>query len=92
MARYIVELLRPPSVSDSLQERAERLFASARQLSREGSPVSYLDTIFLPTNETCLHLFEAGSEAEVRAVASGPGSTSTASSRPSRSNPAARAL
>ena len=69
MARYIVELYRPPSGSDSLQEGAERLFASARQLSREGSPVSYLDTIFLPTDETCLHLFEAGSEAEVRAVA-----------------------
>ena len=29
----------------------------------------YLDTIFLPSDETCLHLFEAGREAEVLAVA-----------------------
>ena len=29
----------------------------------------YLDTIFLPSDETCLHLFEARGEAEVLAVA-----------------------
>ena len=69
MARYVVELYRPSSGAESLQGAADQLAASARQLSREGNPVSYLDTIFLPTDETCLHLFEAGSEAEVMAVA-----------------------
>ncbi len=69
MARYVIELYRPSSGAESLRGAADRLAESARQLSREGNPVRYLDTIFLPTDETCLHLFEARCEADVRAVA-----------------------
>ena len=69
MARYVVELYRPSSAVEPLQGATERLAESARQLSREGTTVRYLDTIFLPTDETCLHLLEAVSEADVRAVA-----------------------
>jgi hypothetical protein len=69
MARYLVELYRPRSSGDSLDGAAERLAASARELSRAGTPVRFLDTIFLPTDETCLHLFEAASEVDVRAAA-----------------------
>ena len=73
MARYVVELYRPSSGAESLRGGADRLAESARQLSREGNTVRYLDTIFLPTDETCLHLFEAVSEADVRAVATRTG-------------------
>ena len=69
MARYLVELYRPRSSGDPLGGAAERLAAGARELSGAGTTVRYLDTIFLPTDETCLHLFEAVSEADVRAVA-----------------------
>ena len=69
MARYVVELYRPGSGGEPLQGAADRLAAGARQLSREGTTVRHLDTIFLPTDETCLHLFEAACEADVRAVA-----------------------
>ncbi len=73
MARYVVEVYRPSSGVETLQGVAERLAASARQLSQEGTAVSYLDTIFLPTDETCLHLVEAVREADVRAVATRAG-------------------
>jgi hypothetical protein len=69
MARYLVELYWPNSGAEPLQGAADRLAESARRLSGEGNPVCYLDTIFLPTDETCLHLFEAASEADVRAAA-----------------------
>jgi hypothetical protein len=69
MPNYVVELYRPSSDAQSLRGVADRLAAGARQLSREGAAVRYVDTIFLPSDETCLHRFEAGSEAEVRAVA-----------------------
>jgi hypothetical protein len=68
MPNYVVELYRSRSDSDSLRAAADRLAAGARNASRQGS-VRYLHTIFLPEDETCLHLFEADSEADVRAVA-----------------------
>jgi hypothetical protein len=69
MRSYVVELYRPRSEPESLQVVADRLAAGARLVSGEGTPVRYVDTIFLPGDETCLHLFEAGSDADVRAVA-----------------------
>jgi hypothetical protein len=69
MPSYVAELYRPNSGAKSLRSSADRLAATARQLSEEGTRVRYVDTIFLPSDETCLHLFEAGSEADVRAVA-----------------------
>ena len=48
---------------------ADRLAATAAELTGEGTSVRYLDTIFLPRDETCLYLLEASCEADVRAVA-----------------------
>jgi hypothetical protein len=69
MPNYVVERYRPSSDPQSLRSVADRLTAGAQHLSDEGTAVRYMDTIFLPDDETCLHLFEAGSEADVRAVA-----------------------
>jgi hypothetical protein len=69
MALFLVELYQPGSHSESLRGAADRLAAGARVLSGEGIRVRYLNTIFLPTDETCLHLVEAASETDVRAVA-----------------------
>ena len=69
MPNFVVERYRPSSDPDSLSTVADRLTAGARQVSLGGVSVRYLDTIFLPGDETCLHLFEADSEADVRAVA-----------------------
>jgi Protein of unknown function (DUF4242) len=69
MPSYVVELYQPAPDTASVQRAADRLASRAGELSAEGTHVRYLDTIFLPSDETCLHLFEAGSEADVRAVA-----------------------
>ena len=69
MPNYVVERYRPNSDPDSLRAVADRLTAFARQASLDGVSVRYIDTIFLPGDETCLHLFEAESEADVEAVA-----------------------
>ena len=69
MPNFVVERYRSRSDPDSLRAVADRLVAGARQVSTGGTPVRYLDTIFLPGDETCLHLFEADSEAYVWAVA-----------------------
>jgi hypothetical protein len=68
MPNFMVERYRSRSDSDSLRGIAERLAAGAR-LASPGASVRYVHTIFLPEDETCLHLFEAESEADVRAVA-----------------------
>jgi len=69
MPNYLVELYRSDAAAESLQDSADRLIVSARELGGHGIPVRHIDTIFLPTDETCLHLLEAESEADVRAVA-----------------------
>lgn len=69
MPSFVVERYRSSSDAESLRGAADRLAAGARAMSAEGTPVRYVDTIFLPSDETCLHLFEAGSEADVQAVA-----------------------
>jgi hypothetical protein len=69
MARYVVELYRPSTGAETLRGTAARLADSAVELTGQGTPVRYLDTIFLPGDETCLHLLEAPCEADVRTVA-----------------------
>jgi uncharacterized protein with GYD domain len=61
MADYLVEHYLPGSSADQLKDASARLRAAAKQMSREGTPVRYLRGVFLPKDETCLHLFEAGS-------------------------------
>jgi hypothetical protein len=69
MPNFVVERYRPSSDPDRLSTVADRLAAGARQVSVDGGWVRFVDTIFLPGAETCLHLFEADSEAAVRAIA-----------------------
>jgi hypothetical protein len=68
VANYVVERYRSRSDPDSLQAVADRLATGALHVSHRGISVRYVDTIFLPGDETCLHMFEADSAADVRAV------------------------
>ena len=68
MPNYLVERYRSRSDPDSLRAVADRLVAGSRSVAPRGH-VRYVHTIFVPEDETCLHLFEADSEADVRAVA-----------------------
>ena len=68
MPNFVVERYRSSSDPDSLRAVADRLTAGARHTDPDGTPVRYVSTIFLPGDETCLHVFEADSEADVLAV------------------------
>jgi hypothetical protein len=88
MSSYVVELYRPRSDERSQRRTVDRLAASARQTDGEGAPVRYVDTILVPGDETCLHLFEAGSEADVWNVVHRAG-IEVDRGRPRRSRPGA---
>ena len=45
-----------------------RVRAAAAELTREGRPIRFLRTIFVPEDETCFYLFEAGSAGAVQEV------------------------
>ena len=68
MPNFVVERYRSSSDPDSLWAVAVRLTAGARDTRLDGTSVRYVSTIFLPADETCLHVFEADSEADVLAV------------------------
>ena len=61
LVRYLVELHRPQDGWGELQEVAARARAAAEQLRGEGTPVRFLRSVFIPEDDTCLFLYEAGS-------------------------------
>ena len=65
MARFLVEAYTPSAAATSAGSRAR---AAARQLALDGHPVRYVRSTFVPEDETCLHVFEAGSIETVREV------------------------
>lgn len=68
MTEYLVEVYAPRNGADGLREEAARARDSAHAISHEGVPVRYVRAIFVPDDETCFHLFEAGSSEAVRAA------------------------
>ena len=90
MPSYLVEVYLPRSRADEARASGNRARAAAEELSREGVPICYIRTTFLPDDELCFHHFEAAS-AEVVEVASRRAQLSRArvvpaieSSRPAR--------
>ncbi|MGZ4591466.1 MAG: DUF4242 domain-containing protein [Actinomycetes bacterium] len=68
MPTYLVEVHVPGSRADAARAAGGRARTAAQELSRAGTPIQYLRTTFLPTDETCFHLFEASSGAAVEEV------------------------
>jgi len=66
MQTYLVEHYRPGMNAEALQESAALIRAAAAALEREGSPVHYLRSTIVPTDEAFLSVFEAASESAVR--------------------------
>ena len=69
MPRYLVELYLSRTGSAGIEAAAGRARAAADELTREGTAVTYLRSIFVPEDETCFYLYEAAS-AEAVAEAS----------------------
>ena len=66
LGHYLVELHRPASGWELLQETAARARESADGLRAEGTPVRMLRSIFVPDNDSCFLLYEATSAEAVR--------------------------
>ena len=65
MAEFIVETYVARADRAVVDSGAGRARAAAEQLTREGVPVSFLRTIFVPEDETCFYLFDADSASAV---------------------------
>jgi hypothetical protein len=58
---YLVQCYFPRIRGSELVDTAGRARRAAEALSAEGRHVRYLRTTFVPTDEMCLHVFEAAS-------------------------------
>jgi Protein of unknown function (DUF4242) len=61
MKSYLVELYEPAPGPGVLAAAANRARDAAEQLTREGTPVTYVRSLLIPGDEICFHLFEATS-------------------------------
>jgi len=69
MDGFLAELYVSRTDADVVAHSASLARRGAEELTREGTPVRYLRSIFVPDDETCFYLFEAASVDGVRAVA-----------------------
>jgi hypothetical protein len=65
---YLLETYMPGSHVHEAAAAGDRARAAAEELAREGIAVRYVRSTFLPEDETCFHVFEAGSAATVDTV------------------------
>ena len=61
MAGYVVEVYMSRLGASALDDLTVRAHRVAEELSRTGTPVIYVRSVFLPEDETCFHFFDAPS-------------------------------
>jgi hypothetical protein len=69
VAEFLVELYVSRGDLPAAEQSAERARLAAEELTREGTPVRYVRSIFVPEDETCFALYEAVTADAVREVA-----------------------
>jgi hypothetical protein len=69
MAEFLVELYVSGADGASVGRDSERARFEAEEMSRAGTPVRYLRSIFVPADETCFLLYEAGRMEDVEEAA-----------------------
>jgi hypothetical protein len=69
MPEYLVELYVSRTDGSTVERDAEKARHAADELSREGVRIRYLQSIFVPDEETCFLLYEAASADAVREAA-----------------------
>jgi hypothetical protein len=66
---FLVERYVSQTDEDAVTRDADDALAASVEMTREGTPVRYLRSIFVPEDETCFLLYEAGSADAVRKAA-----------------------
>jgi hypothetical protein len=69
MPEFLVELYVSRADTAAVERQAGRARLAAEELSREGTPVRYLRSVFVPEDETCFLLYEAVSAEQVEEAA-----------------------
>ncbi len=69
MAEFLVELYVARTDGAAVDRGAVNARRAAQKLTREGTPVRYLRSIFVPEDEICFHLYEAETAEHVREAA-----------------------
>jgi hypothetical protein len=69
VAEFLVETYVAQDDGATIARRAERARDAADRLTREGTPVEFIRSIFVPADETCFYLYEASSADLVQAAA-----------------------
>ena len=75
MAGYVVEVYVSRLSAPGLDDTSAQARRAAEELSRAGTPVIYICSIFLPEDETCFHFFEAPSREAIQQTCSRLGLT-----------------
>jgi len=70
---YLVEAYLSKANANGWAGIANRAEVASDEMRSEGIPVRYVRSIFIPQDETCFHIFEAGSEHDVRTAAARAG-------------------
>lgn len=65
MAEFLVELYVPRDDGAAVESAAEHARLAAEESTREGTPVRYVRSIFVPEDETCFFLYEAAKADDV---------------------------
>ncbi len=69
MRAFVAEHYLAAGAADTAAREASTTRSAAEQLSREGVRVRFMQSIFIPQDETCLHLYLADSIEAIHAVA-----------------------
>jgi Protein of unknown function (DUF4242) len=66
MPEYLVEAYLPTADGATRRRVVATARSAAEEMARTGTAIRYLRSIFVPTDETCFHLFDAPSAELVR--------------------------
>jgi hypothetical protein len=69
MPEFLIEQYVARTDTATVERDAARARLAAEELSREGTPVRYLRSIFVPEDESCFLLYEAVSAEDVEEAA-----------------------
>lgn len=69
MAEFLVEVYVARGAAEDVVSSLDRARLGAQEMTREGMPVRYIRSIFVPEDETCFLVYEAASAEAVHAAA-----------------------